>query len=179
VLQTTFVLYTGYRFGWNAQAMGMYLAFVGIASVVVQTLLVRPAVKLLKERGAMLLGLSCGVVGFVIFASANSGPMFYLGLPIFSLIGLVQAGYQGIATTRVSPSEQGRLQGANAVIGGLAGMIGPSLFTLTFAFAIGAGRHLHVPGLAIYLAAALLMLALVLTERFSRPQQEAEAAVSA
>ena len=39
-------------------------------------------------------------------------------------------------TPRVGPSEQGQLQGANGSMSGIAGMIGPLLFTQTFSAAI-------------------------------------------
>ena len=42
-------------------------------------------------------------------------------------------------SARVAASEQGRLQGANGSISGIANLIGPGLFALTFAYAIGAG----------------------------------------
>ena len=170
VLNTTAVLYAGYRFGWDPRAMGAFLAVVGISSIIVQGGLVRPAVARLKERGVLILGFACGALGFLVYGTVGSGPMFYLGVPIFALSSLAQAGYQGLITQKVAPGEQGQLQGANAAISGLAGMIGPTLFSATFAFAIGAGRHLHIPGLAFYLAAALLVVALLLAERFSRPE---------
>jgi MFS transporter, DHA1 family, tetracycline resistance protein len=61
-------------------------------------------------------------------------------------------------TRRVGPTEQGRLQGANASLQGVAGLIGPALFTLSFAYAIDAAHGLHLPGVP-FLIAALLLLA--------------------
>ncbi|HMD26992.1 MAG TPA: MFS transporter, partial [Steroidobacteraceae bacterium] len=52
VLPSTAVLYMYYRFGWDSRAVGLFLAGVGISSLLVQGFLVKPAVKLLKERGA-------------------------------------------------------------------------------------------------------------------------------
>ncbi len=39
-------------------------------------------------------------------------------------------------------SEQGQLQGANNSIQGIANLVGPFIFTLTFAWAIGSGKEL-------------------------------------
>ena len=63
-------------------------------------------------------------------------------------------------TTRVQPTEQGQLQGANSSILGLTGLIGPGLFTLTFAYFIGAGTRWHIPGASFLLAAVLMVIAL-------------------
>ena len=44
-------------------------------------------------------------------------------------------------------------------------LIGPFLFTLTFAYFIGAGVPLKLPGAPFYLASALLLLALLIAAR--------------
>ena len=72
-------------------------------------------------------------------------------------------------TRRVQPSDQGQLQGANSSLRGIAGMFGPGLFTLTFAGSIGAWRNWNVPGAAFLLAALLLMLAMFVAWRVTRP----------
>jgi MFS transporter, DHA1 family, tetracycline resistance protein len=69
---------------------------------------------------------------------------------------------------RIGPHEQGQLQGANASLMGVANLIGPGLFTLTFAFAIDAAREWSVPGAPYLLAAALLGLAIVVALRVTK-----------
>jgi DHA1 family tetracycline resistance protein-like MFS transporter len=57
---------------------------------------------------------------------------------------------------RVSASEQGQLQGANASIMGIANLFGPGLFTQIFALAIAGERG--VPGaLFCWLACCCLL----------------------
>jgi DHA1 family tetracycline resistance protein-like MFS transporter len=84
-----------------------------------------------------------------------------LGMPISCLQGLLVPGLQGIMTSRVPANEQGQLQGANQSLGGIASVIGPSVFGLTFAWAV---RHpdLHVPGLAMELAAMAMVVCTLL-----------------
>jgi DHA1 family tetracycline resistance protein-like MFS transporter len=62
----------------------------------------------------------------------------------------------------VGGSEQGRLQGANSSVTGIANLFGPALFTQTFAFAIGAGRDWQLPGAPFLIATLLLALAGIL-----------------
>jgi len=168
-LQSVFVLYTGYRYGWGPGKMGLFLGAVGVSSIIVQGGLVRPVVRYFGERGAMLIGLSGGVIGFTIFATAQTGAEFLWGQLVFLLFNLVQPGYMGLMSRRVSSHEQGRLQGAASGIQSITGLIGPGLFTTVFAWAISAKGTLHTPGLAVYLAAALLLAALLLALRFARP----------
>ncbi|MDH4082526.1 MAG: hypothetical protein OEU99_03150 [Nitrospira sp.] len=50
--------------------------------------------------------------------------------------GLVGPANQSLMTRRVNSTEQGQLQGAIASINGVTGLIGPTLFTQTFAYFI-------------------------------------------
>ena len=79
------------------------------------------------------------------------------------------ASAQQIMTRRVEPSAQGQLQGANSSLRGVAGLIGPGLFTLTFARAIDPGRAAQMPGAPFVLASALVAGAVVVAWRSTRP----------
>lgn len=171
-LQQIFVLYTGYRFGWGIRDVGLFLGATGIASIVVQMLLVRPVVQAVGERGALLIGLACGVLGFAAYALAPNGFLFWCSLPLFALIGLVQPTSQSLTSRRVPGNEQGRLQGAMSGIQSITGLIGPSLYTMVFAWAITDGKPLNLPGLGILLASGLVVLALLLAVRFAKPPSE-------
>jgi DHA1 family tetracycline resistance protein-like MFS transporter len=133
----------------------------GIGNVVVQTLLVGPFVKRFGERGTLHAGLMAGALAFAVYASATTALQFYLGIPLFCLMGLVQPGYQGIMSRRVGPDEQGRLQGANSGIMAIAGIVGPVIFTSVFAWAIRDPSVGPGPGAPFYLSVALLTMALV------------------
>ena len=168
VLPSVFVLYTGYRYGWNAETTGLTLTFTGVLNIAVEGGLVRRYVKRFGERISMYSGLSCGTVGFLWMALAPTAPWFWAGMPIFALMGLFNPGLQSLMTQRVAPTEQGRLQGANTSIIGIAGMVAPALFTGSFAFFIGRGSALHLPGAPFLLAASLTFAALVVVWRQTR-----------
>jgi DHA1 family tetracycline resistance protein-like MFS transporter len=150
--------------------MGLTLAGVGACSLIVQGGLVGPVVARLGERRALLLGLLFGAIGFAIYGLAPTGPLFLIGVPVMALWGFATPAAQGLMTRRVSPSEQGRLQGANSGLMGIAGLIGPGLFTLTFAQFIGAQRDWHLPGAPFLLAALLLIAAMLIAWRATRPR---------
>ena len=162
-LQTIMALYTFQRYHWDTQMLGFNLLGVGIGNIIVQTAVVGPFVKRFGERGALYTGLICGTIGFFIYATATTSVQFWCGLPIFSLIGLTQPGFQGLMTRRVSASEQGRLQGANSGMMAIAGLVGPLLFSRVFAWSIhpAAGFSPGV-GAGLYLGGALLALGLLL-----------------
>jgi MFS transporter, DHA1 family, tetracycline resistance protein len=155
-LPSMFVLYTDYRYHWGAQLTGWVLAGVGVGSTIVSAALISLAVKRLGEVRTMFTGMLCGVAGFVIFAAAPSTALFVVGVPLLSLWGLASPPMQSIMSKRVSPNEQGQLQGALMSLFGMAGMIAPLVFTQVFALAIAPARTVQLPGAPYWLASALL-----------------------
>lgn len=165
VLSNVFVLYVGYRYGWSPRETGLTLAAVGIMSVIVQGGLVRPLVARLGERVTLLTGLAGGIAGFLLFGLAETGKAFWLGLPVFGLMGLFNPSLQGLMTRRVPDTQQGQLQGVNGSFMGLTGLVGPGLFTWTFSLFISQQAPRHLPGAPFLLAAALLSVAWVVAVR--------------
>jgi MFS transporter, DHA1 family, tetracycline resistance protein len=168
VLPSVFVLYAGYRYGWGETAVGLTLAFVGICSAVVQGLLIGPIVGRLGVRRGLLLGLLAGALGMAIYGLAPSGPWFWLGAPVMALWGLSGPALQEMMSRLVSPSEQGQLQGANNSSRSITGLIGPAVFSGTFAWLLG-----WLPGAPFLLAAALLFAAAGVSWLVTKPSQAA------
>jgi DHA1 family tetracycline resistance protein-like MFS transporter len=159
VLPSTFVLYASYRYGWDSKTVGLTLALVGICSMVVQGAAIGPVVKRFGERRALLLGLGFGVAGFLIFGIAPTGHWFWLGIPVMSLWGFAGAATQALMTRLVAPDQQGQLQGAIGSVQSVSQLLGPFVFTLSFAYFIGAQAPINLPGAPFLLAAALLAFA--------------------
>jgi len=169
-LPATFVLYAGYRYGWDARDVGFVLAAVGICSAIVQGALVGVAVRRLGERRVLLTGLSCGAIGFFAYGLAPTGALFLAAVPVVALWGLATPAAQGLMTRHIGPTEQGALQGATGSVMGIATMIGPWLFAATFAYFIGEGTRWHVPGASFMLAALLLALGVLVAARATGPR---------
>ena len=165
VLPSTSVLYMGYRYGWGTASVGLMMAGVGVAAMIVQGGLIRPITARLGERRTLLAGSVSGAAGFFIYGVAPEGWMFCLGIPIMAFWGLAGPATQALMSRRVSPAEQGQLQGAIASINGVTGMIGPGLFTQVFAFFVGAGAGWHMPGAPFLLASLFLISAAAIAWR--------------
>jgi DHA1 family tetracycline resistance protein-like MFS transporter len=169
VLPSVFVLYMGYRYHWPVQIIGLTLMGSGVAGILLQAFVVGPVVKKVGERGALLIGLFSGCVGFMIYGLAPNGWLYLCGLPIFAFSGLIQPGLQGLMTRRVQPWEQGQLQGANSAMMGITAIVGPTLYLLPFAWAVRHDATLRMPGLPVLIAALLLLGAAALAFRVAWP----------
>ncbi len=167
------VLYMGYRYGWNEMAVGLVLAAVGIGSMIVQGGLIRPVIQAIGERRALATGLACGTVGMAIYGLAPQGWMFLLGIPVMALWGFAGPSSQSLMTRHVSPNEQGQLQGANASMMAIAGLLGPGIFTQVFAAAIGPRADLNLPGAPFLVASAMIAAAGIIGWTATRPRGEA------
>ncbi|MGB5046256.1 MAG: tetracycline resistance MFS efflux pump, partial [Nitrospira sp.] len=154
--------------GWGPSAVGFTLAAVGVCAMVVQGTLVRPITARLGERRTLITGLLCGATGFAIYGLAPTPLIYCLGIPVMAFWGLAGPSAQMFMTRRVSASEQGQLQGAIASLTGIAGLIGPTLFTQTFAAFIGPQADWHLPGAPYLLSTTLLLIGAGIAWRATR-----------
>lgn len=161
VLQSVFVLYAGYRYNWGPEKVGITLMVVGIFGIVMQGYVVRRTAPKLGERRMLFIALVFGGLGYLIYGVANSGWLFWAAIPVFSLVGFFNPAIQGLMTCRVSPREQGQLQGANSSLMGIAGMVGPLIFTAVFSAAISPTATVQIPGAPFLLAGALHLVAII------------------
>lgn len=162
VLQGTWVPYVSYRFHWSSWLLGASLAAVGGSYIVVQTLVVRPFVNRFGELMAVFVSLLGVAFAYVVYGAAPWTWLFFAAIPVFALSGVGVPGMQSLMSRMVPPTQQGRLQGARAGLSAVAAVIGPMIFTETFAHAISDWRGWAPPGLAFYLAAGMLTVAFLL-----------------
>ncbi|MHC9063760.1 TCR/Tet family MFS transporter [Nitrospira sp. CMX1] len=168
VLTSVMVLYVGYRYEWDTKAVGFMLTGVGIGAMIVQGLLMRPLIARFGERTVLLAGLLSGAVAFAVYGTAINGWIYCAGIPIMAFWGLAGPSAQAFMSRRVSSSEQGQLQGAIAGLSGIASLIGPGLFTQTFALFIGTQTSWHLPGAPFLLASLLLLVGMAIAWRTTR-----------
>ena len=168
VYPSVFVLFADYAYGWGSGDVGWVLGAVGVLSVFVNAVLVKKVVGAIGERRALLLGLSCGVVGFTIYGFAPTGAVFLMGMPIMSLWALAMPSTQAMVTREVGPEVQGRIQGALTSLASLAGILAPVIYTSVFAWCIGPQSPGKWPGAPFLLAGVLLGCAGLVAWRFAK-----------
>ncbi|TLZ59404.1 MAG: TCR/Tet family MFS transporter [Methanobacteriota archaeon] len=175
VLPSVFVIYAGSRYQWHEIQVGLTLTIVGVCNIAVQGVLVKRVIKRVGERRTLYTGLLGGMAGFLVYGLAPFGWVFLLGIPVFALIGLSQPALQSLMSRRVTPSEQGQLQGANASILGLTGILGPILFGWVLSQSLGLTAGVDLRGAPFLLAAVIMLASAAVAARVTRAETPASA----
>ena len=157
VMPSTWAFYTKFRFGWSEAMIGASFAAVGVVMATAQAVVMRQLVPRLGERGAAIIGIIAGAIGYAGFGLATASWMMFALLGSWFFAALVMPTMNAYMSHRVSPDAQGELQGAVASLFSLAAIIGPPIMTHLFARFSAAESSVHVPG-AAFLAASVLAL---------------------
>lgn len=167
-LETTWVLFTSYRFSWTELQAGMSLGVVGLSAAVVQGGLTRKIIPALGERKTLVMGMVFTVGAFILYGSVPEGWMLYPVLLVGGLGGLAQPAAQALVSQAVGPSDQGSVQGSIAGLASLTRVAGPLVFTQLFQHFTAPGAPVQVPGVAFFGGAAFVLLALAVALRAFR-----------
>jgi DHA1 family tetracycline resistance protein-like MFS transporter len=125
IVQTTWVLYTTFRFKWGPFENGIFLFAVGIGAALAQAGLLRIFLNRFGEVRTVLVGLSSSSVAYVVYGLASQGWMMY-AISAANVLGfLVGPALQGIISKSVDPTKQGITLGSLNSIGSVMGVIAP------------------------------------------------------
>ena len=126
MFQTTFALFAGRRFGFDAARTGYFFAGFGVLGAVIQGGFIRPIVARLGDKPTFRLGLVFGSVGLVAAALSNSVTAFTIALvPLAFGIGFGHPTMASLVSRVAKGDEQGRVQGAASAIESLGRTLGP------------------------------------------------------
>jgi DHA1 family tetracycline resistance protein-like MFS transporter len=170
VYPNVWVLYSIAAYGWNSADIGFSLMLVGLCAAVSSAFFVGPFVARFGERRSLLIGLCIGAGATALFGTP-SGVVFLVAIFI-SCLAMFGPQVQSLMTKRVGPSEQGELQGAIACVRGISMLIGPGVFTWTFAEFSGPLRGLHLLGAPWFLSGAMYFITLLIAWRVTSREDE-------
>lgn len=168
ILYSTWVLCMGYRYHWSSSQVGLSLGLAGVMSALVQATLVRKVVPKVGDARAAVIGFTATIVALTLYGLATQGWMIYVIIPLGALGGLGGPALQSYITKHVPVNEQGGVQGVFGGLASLAGIPGPLIGTWSFGWAIAPETRWHIPGIAFFEGAVLVLLALVLAVRTFR-----------
>jgi MFS transporter, DHA1 family, tetracycline resistance protein len=150
--------YTMLRFDWTMKEVGLSLMASGAITALAYAGLTRTLIPRLGEIRSTYLGLLAGAVAYIGFAFATAGWMMYAWMSAFLLTALVMPSLNAMMSKRVSPSEQGELQGALTSLGSLSSVVAPPVMTNLFAYFTSRTAPVYFPG-AAFAAASLCLIA--------------------
>lgn len=169
MLQTTWILYTQHRYHWTPLQSGLSLTFVGVASGLIQAMLVKKIVPALGETRSVIVGLCISIFSYLGYGLAPAGWMIYAIICVGAFAGIAQPALQAYVTKHVPADEQGSVQGVFASLLSLAGIPGPFIATHSFGWAILPEHGFKHPGIASGIAffegAFLVLIATFLVSR--------------
>jgi MFS transporter, DHA1 family, tetracycline resistance protein len=161
IVQSTWVLYATFRFGWGPSQNGFSLFAVGIAAVVGQAVLLQFMLRKLGDKKTALLGLTSSLIAYVLYGLATQGWMMYV-IILANLCGFVTApALQGIVSKAVDPRHQGITLGSLNSISSIMSVIAPLVGAPILAAVSGLNPTDWRDGATFFVAAAVQALALV------------------
>ncbi len=179
MLNTTWVLYTHFRFDWSPRQNGFALFCVGLCAAVVQAGLLGILIKRLGEIRLSLLGMASGALTYLLYGLATQGWMMY-ALTLCNLLAFAAGpALQGIISKGSAAGEQGELMGSLQSIGSLGIIIMPLLGSLIL------GKVSHLPaddwriGSTFFVCAIMQTLGMIVAWRYFRARRDARLVVSA
>lgn len=171
VMYTTWVLYTTFRFGWGPLENGWSLFAMGLASTLVQGVLLNGLLRRFSARHLALLGLGSGALGYLGWGLASAGWVMFAVIA-FNLLGwTVSAAIHSIVSNAADARSQGDAMGAVSSLASLMAVIAPVLGAPLMA----AVSHLPAAdwrvGAPMYFCALLQFAAMaVAAKHFAKPK---------
>lgn len=168
MLQSTWVLFTTFRFGWTPRDNGIALFCVGVCSIVMQAGLLAPLIRRFGEVRLAMIGVTSGAITYLLYALATQGWMMYALILCNLLSFAASPALQGILSKSSSNRVQGELMGSLQSISSVGLVIMPLVGTLL----LGAASHLPPQdwrvGGPFFLCAAMLAAALLVARHYFR-----------
>jgi DHA1 family tetracycline resistance protein-like MFS transporter len=169
-LPQLFVLYTMLVFAWTSSTIGLSLAIVGVFTILISAFVIQPVVNRIGERRTVLLGLLFGAAGFCMYGGSEL--LFWIAIPVNMLWMIAGSASQALMTRRVGKQEQGELQGAISMLRSMGTLLGPTIFTGTFAYSISSLHAWRTPQVAWYLAGGMLVVAAAVAWKVTSPSDD-------
>lgn len=168
MLQSTWVLYTTFRFDWTPRDNGIALFCVGLVSAVVQAGLLAMLVRRFGETRLALMGIASGAFAFLGYGLATQGWMMY-ALILCNVLGFAAGpAMQAIVSKATPANQQGELMGSLQSISSLGVIVTPLLGTAIIASVSHLPRGDWRTGSHFLLCAAMQALAIVVAWRYFR-----------
>jgi DHA1 family tetracycline resistance protein-like MFS transporter len=161
--------YGALQFGWSPGMIGLSLGVFGIGIAIVQGLLMKPILRKIGERNAVIFGLSIDVLAFLALGFVTNGWIALALTPLTALGSIAGPALQGIMSRKAADDQQGELQGTISSINAVATIAAPLIMTQTFFYFTRDDAAMFLPG-APFLLSAIMTLGCIAIFVATRPK---------
>lgn len=172
ILHSTWVLYTGFKFGWGPLENGWSLFAVGVMSTLVQGVLLKHLLARFSPQRLVVMGLVSSSLCYLAWGLAPEGWMMFVVIGLNLLGFAVTAAMQGIVSSAAGETTQGRTMGAVSSLNSLMAVVAPVLGAAMLAFVSHLPRGDWRIGAPYYFCALLQAAAMLIALRhFARERR--------
>jgi len=154
--------YGAERFDWGPGMIGLSLGLFGVSFAIVQGVFLRPILRWIGDRNAVILGLSVDVVAFVIMTFLQTGWIALALTPLTAMGAIAGPAIQGIMSRRAGDDQQGELQGTLTSVNAIAMILAPLMMTQTFWYFTSGPSSIYLPGAPFMLSAILAAVSILI-----------------
>lgn len=146
-LESIWVLYADFRFGWGIREAAFSLAFVGLMYIIVQGFLVGRVVGRFGEAQVIGAGYLLASASLLLFALVDQGRFAVPLIGLFILgAALAEPALKSLASQAVPGNEQGLLQGAISSVNSIVIILAPAAASLVLSNVSGPSPLAPLPG---------------------------------
>jgi MFS transporter, DHA1 family, tetracycline resistance protein len=174
VYAASWTFYAPLQFGWDSKMVGASLTLVGVSMVLFQSFVIGKAVKRFGERMTAIVGLSYGMVSFILTAFITNGAIALVLNLLNGFSGLAMPALNAMMSQRTPPDQQGELQGMNGSMSALGFLLAQLVYNNALAAFTSDEAAVYFPGAPFLIAASFSLLALLAL--FLLPKREQQAA---
>lgn len=149
------------QFGWDAKMVGVSLTLVGVSMVLFQTFVIGISVKRFGERGTAMIGMTFGIVSFLITAFLTNGAIALMLNVLNGFAGMAMPSVNAMMSMRTPPDQQGELQGLTGSMSALAILAAQLMYNNTLATFTASDAPVYFPGAPFIISASLGVFALI------------------
>lgn len=147
-------------FGWDSKMIGLSLTIVGVSMAVTQIFVIKRLITRFGETTTAMIGIGASMAIFLLIASGVPGIVVMAMTILMGIQGVVMPSVNALMSKRVSPSNQGELQGFNGSLAALSLLIAQLCYNTLLSYFTSTTASTYFPGAPFLLAAVFGLISL-------------------
>lgn len=155
-VETFWLLYTTFRFGWGPRDNGLSLLAMGVVAALAQVLALPLLQKRMGHQTMVQVGLWSFVVGLLAWGLANQGWMMWAITGANVMAYLVMPAAQSAVAARIPEDRKGEAMGALSALSSVMAIVGPALASPVLAWVMAGSPQAWTAGMPFFVLATVM-----------------------